>query len=322
MVRVRASRLRRGVPSWLLLAAGLLLSMSDRAQATPWVSFAVTYDGTLHENNVNFYIGTESSAVTLVPFLKGKKPTLDKGPTEDNNSGLTIGNKTSFNTYNNRPFDGFLDNMRIYGSHSGNSGVLTLSQLKSIRDSDVNDVNPPANPNLILQYSFNECSGTTAASTGSDTTALTLRSSAGSPTNLFSADGLGVSGKSGDCAFDNTASTGMGSVGIGGRADQADLDAIDNLMSFTLAGWFKTDGTTLIGNNARLFENWNDPRGFFLYGYNSNGSGLNFTVDGANITPYNQVYGVTSTSEPATLFLLGSGLAGLGGTAWRRHRRN
>src|SRR3990167_3976532 len=78
----------------------------------------------------------------------------------------------------------------------------------------------------ILEYKFDE-TGTTAPSTGSDATAVTLRNSAGVATDLHSADGLGVSGVTGDRAFDNTASTSMG--GSGGRADQADLAAIDTL---------------------------------------------------------------------------------------------
>ena len=99
----------------------------------------------------------------------------------------------------------------------------------------------------ILEYKFDE-TGTTAPSTGSDATAVTLRNSAGVATDLHSADGLGVSGLTGDRAFDNTASSDMG--GSGGRADQADLAAIDTLTSFTLQGWFKTDGSTAIGGGS------------------------------------------------------------------------
>src|SRR3989339_394443 len=100
---------------------------------------------------------------------------------------------------------------------------------------------------VILKYTFDE-TGTTAPSTGSDVTAVTLRNSAGVATDLHSADGLGVSGLTGDRAFDNTASTDMG--GDGGRADQADLVAIDTLTSFSLQGWFKTAGSTAIGGGS------------------------------------------------------------------------
>src|SRR3990172_8404373 len=137
----------------------------------------------------------------------------------------------------------------------------------------------------ILEYKFNE-TGTTAPSTGSDATAVTLRDSAGAATDLHSADGLGVSGLTGDRAFDNTASTSMG--GSGGRADQADLAAIDTLTSFTLQGWFKTDGSTAIGggigiSKAVLIHNTSgiavNAVGFELFGQQGD---LKLAVDGSN----------------------------------------
>src|SRR3972149_6706950 len=99
----------------------------------------------------------------------------------------------------------------------------------------------------ILEYKFNE-TGSTAPSTGSNATVLILKDSSGAATDLHSADSLGVSGLAGDRAFDNTASTSMG--GSGGMAEQADLAAIDTLTSFTLQGWFKTDGSNAIGGGS------------------------------------------------------------------------
>ena len=59
---------------------------------------------------------------------------------------------------------------------------------------------------VILEYKFNEAgSSTLAQSTGSNTTAVTLRNTSGVATDLHSADGLGVSGLTGDRAIDNTA---------------------------------------------------------------------------------------------------------------------
>src|SRR3990167_8181136 len=135
----------------------------------------------------------------------------------------------------------------------------------------------------ILKYTFDE-TGTTAPSTGSDVTAVTLRNSAGAATDLHSADGLGVSGLTGDRAFDNTASTDMG--GSGGRADQADLAAIDTLTSFTLQGWFKTDGSTAIGggiSKAVVLHNTSgiavNAAGFELFGQQGD---LKLAVDDSN----------------------------------------
>src|SRR3990167_6400244 len=148
----------------------------------------------------------------------------------------------------------------------------------------------------ILEYKFNE-TGTTAPSTGSDATAVTLRNSAGAATDLHSADGLGVSGVTGDRAFDNTASTDMG--GTGGRADQADLAAIDTLTSFTLQGWFKTAGSTAIGggsgsSQAVLLHNTSgaggSKKGFELYGQQDN---LKLEVDNGNAST--SAYGDTQS---------------------------
>ncbi|MDO8094963.1 MAG: Ig-like domain-containing protein, partial [Candidatus Brocadiales bacterium] len=150
----------------------------------------------------------------------------------------------------------------------------------------------------ILEYKFNE-TGTTAPSTGSDVTAVTLRNSGGVATDLHSADSLGVSGVTGDRAFDNTASTSMG--GTGGRADQADLAAIDTLTSFTLQGWFKTDGSTAIdgvtgSDRAVLLQNGEgftgNTNGFQLFGHQGN---LKLRVDNGDAEAPELAYGGTQS---------------------------
>ena len=45
---------------------------------------------------------------------------------------------------NNRPFDGLLDNIRLYGSVSDNTGVLSLISLESIRSSDIAAIPEPS----------------------------------------------------------------------------------------------------------------------------------------------------------------------------------
>lgn len=95
-----------------------------------WVFFAVTYDGTLATNNINFYYGTTTNSVAL---LSGSPLTLNAGSLNAINTGsFTIGNLNG----NNRPWDGYMDNVRIYGATSGSGGVLDLTQLEVIRNAD------------------------------------------------------------------------------------------------------------------------------------------------------------------------------------------
>lgn len=105
---------------------------------------------------------------------------------------------------------------------------------------------------LVLEYDFNG-TGTTVANIGPQAGgSLTFLNAAGSATDLHSASGQGVSGLPGDMAFDNTASTGMGSAGTGGRAQAAGNFAnLGTVQSFTIQGWYKADA---IGNGAKLFE--------------------------------------------------------------------
>lgn len=138
----------------------------------------------------------------------------------------------------------------------------------------------------IMEYKFNS-TGTTAKSSCPNYS-LSLSNAAGAATDLHSSAGAGVSGLSGDRAFDNTASRYMGRgdglPNAGGIANQSDLDGIDKLASFTLQGWFKTVPGQTMGNFARLFDNHNDsisPQGGFeLYG----GRNVNGPVDPGKLT--------------------------------------
>ncbi|EIP98978.1 PEP-CTERM putative exosortase interaction domain-containing protein [Opitutaceae bacterium TAV1] len=90
-----------------------------------WVFFAVSYDGTLTANNVNFYVGSETGPTTLV-----STGTLDAGALSVTGTGLALGNSLGSNS---RPFDGLIDDIRLFGSVSDDSGVLSIGQIESLR---------------------------------------------------------------------------------------------------------------------------------------------------------------------------------------------
>ena len=131
----------------------------------------------------------------------------------------------------------------------------------------------------ILEYKFNE-TGTTAPSSGSDTTPLGMLNSSATPTDLHGAAGSGVSGLATDRAFDNTPGSTM-AAGGGVALQSGDDNAVDGLLSLTFQGWLNTTaGAT--GNAGRLFDK-NDGvgNGYFL-GWN--GGTINLQLDlGANV---------------------------------------
>lgn len=103
----------------------------------------------------------------------------------------------------------------------------------------------------LLQFEFNE-TGAQAVATGAKPVTATFVNAAGAPADLHGEAGGGVSGRAHDRAFDNRASTGMGSAGVGGGLPVGNIRALDGLTSFTLQGWFKTD--VAINGAARIFE--------------------------------------------------------------------
>src|SRR5438105_3496311 len=124
-------------------------------------------------------------------------------------------------------------------------------------------------PAPIIELLFNEA-GANAANTGSSTSGPALfTDSTGAIADLHSVNGGGVSGFAGDRAFDNSAATGMGSSGSGGRGRQPYDDATDGLVSITLQGWFKA--SSVIGSLARIFAKQSANTGFLLL---ATGSGV------------------------------------------------
>ena len=139
---------------------------------------------------------------------------------------------------------------------------------------------------LLLEYKFNE-TGNYAANSGTLSDSLEFRSAAtGSPlVDAHGADGSGVTGKAGDKAFDNSAAT-MGGNGYVGRT-AGDVDAVDQLVSFTISAWYKTAGTTsLVGSNARfLLDYATSPttNGWQLLGNNNATPGLFAYMDNVSV---------------------------------------
>ncbi|MBK7950895.1 MAG: esterase-like activity of phytase family protein [Deltaproteobacteria bacterium] len=176
--------------------------------------------------------------------------------------------------------------------------VLTLATLLAA---------PPAWSQTILHYDFDQ-TGTSVSSDGTSNAPLTLRNSAGTATDLHSADARGVSGRAGDRSFQNTGASDHGSAASaatnGFRADQPDDAAIDGLATFTLSGWFKTgDWTGLSGKTPRLVENHDGANGFNLQFLSGSAGDLKLEID--------------STSAPAPLEA-SSGTTGLyaGKSTW------
>ena len=98
-----------------------------------WVFFAITYDKTKSINNVNFYRGTKTQPVTLV-----STHTFDVDLRTDLN--FKLGGHFAAS---DGMFYGFFDNIRLYGSKTDATGVLTLEELEIIRNKDLL---PPDSP--------------------------------------------------------------------------------------------------------------------------------------------------------------------------------
>lgn len=101
-----------------------------------WIFFAVTYDGTAASSNVRFYKSTPTNSVSLV-----ETRTLNQGRVLGNSSMITIGNANSDGSLM-RPFDGLLDNFRVFGNKTNSTGALTLQQLEWLRNQDVQNLSP------------------------------------------------------------------------------------------------------------------------------------------------------------------------------------
>jgi len=98
-----------------------------------WTFFAVTYDGS--SGAVQFYSGATTGSLTLSTATFGTNP----GNVGTIASSFYVGNAST----GNRPFDGWLDNFRIYGSTSGTAGILSSTELLDIRNYDFTTVPEP-----------------------------------------------------------------------------------------------------------------------------------------------------------------------------------
>lgn len=118
---------------------GVTLASSASYTATQeWVFFAVTFDGSIASgNNVSFYIGGLNSPVSLVS--SGRIELFNWGgyTVEATNNSIRIGNTATGASARARPFDGYLDDLQLYGAATGSSGALTLSELEVIRTAAV-----------------------------------------------------------------------------------------------------------------------------------------------------------------------------------------
>ena len=168
----------------LTVNTGLVNTAGGALTGTGWYFVAVTYDSTLANNNVNFYVGTPTSSPVLF-----STQTLSEGPVAFGaNAYAYLMNADSSSHSLNRAFDGLGDDFRIY------STVLNQSALELVRSNALSTAAPPA---AVPQYQWNFNSATTgttvtpAVGTGG---VLTFENSTGTAANFYSAIGLGVSG--------------------------------------------------------------------------------------------------------------------------------
>lgn len=91
-----------------------------------WVFWAVSYDGGLSSNNVKWYKGKPTSGVALI-----KTNSLNAGILNNTNGNLAFGNLLPNGSY---AFAGLLDEIRIFGSKTDASGVLSFAAINELFD--------------------------------------------------------------------------------------------------------------------------------------------------------------------------------------------
>ncbi|MBC2604404.1 LamG domain-containing protein [Puniceicoccus vermicola] len=89
-----------------------------------WVFFATSYDGTTGLTSI--YAGSKTDSVSLLGTA-----TFDPDTVHTTSETLLIGNSSGYN----RPYDGLLDDLRVYtdGGAADASGALSLGDLEGIR---------------------------------------------------------------------------------------------------------------------------------------------------------------------------------------------
>lgn len=111
-----------------------LTSDADYTATQEWVFFAVTFDGSIASgDNVSFYIGGLDSSVSLVSSGRIELSNWGGYAAETSSNTIRIGNTATGTSARARPFDGYLDDLQLYGAATGSSGALTLSELEAIR---------------------------------------------------------------------------------------------------------------------------------------------------------------------------------------------
>jgi len=144
-----------GSARWEIDASVSDADAGDFADTQKWVFIAMTYDGTATAGNLKFYKGYRTAAEA------GKGPgsdavqlmsthTANMGTTDDCGGCFTVGNMDS-STERNRPFDGYLDNVRLWGTKTAGdaSGAIGLSDLEKVRHMDVGVVPEPSSVGLM-----------------------------------------------------------------------------------------------------------------------------------------------------------------------------
>jgi hypothetical protein len=109
-------------------------SASDLYNAVDkWVFFALTYDGTKAENNVHYFVGSPTNEV-----IPDRGITSDWGQLTSVGYGgnIYLGNVQPSN--GNRPFVGYLDEIRIWSTQNQSSaGALNYDQIEAVRKFDL-----------------------------------------------------------------------------------------------------------------------------------------------------------------------------------------
>ncbi len=113
--------------------AGFQNTKNDYASPDEWIFIGITYDGTKSADNLLCYVGSETSAVELSTTL-----TADEGVLERSSHGgnLWLGNVANYSS-GNRPFVGYMDELRWFSSKSGSGSVLSSSDLENVRQYDL-----------------------------------------------------------------------------------------------------------------------------------------------------------------------------------------